>query len=75
MPFSWKSRAVSAADAVTTRGHVHWVVTAYGAVNVHGKSLQERGEALISIVHPDFRAGLRRDLTRVRSFPLLAAAG
>ena len=57
------------AGVVTTRGHVHWVVTEYGAVNLHGKSLRERGEALISIAHPDFRAELRRELAQARSFP------
>lgn len=54
------------AGVVTTRGHVHWVVTEYGAVNLHGKSLRERGELLVSIAHPDFRAELRRDLQRIR---------
>jgi acyl-CoA hydrolase len=43
---------------VTTRGHVHWVVTEYGAVNLHGRSLAERGRLLVSIAHPDFRDGL-----------------
>jgi acyl-CoA hydrolase len=57
------------AGVVTTRGHVHWVVTEYGAVNLHGKSLRERSEALISIAHPDFRAELQRDLAQVRYFP------
>jgi acyl-CoA hydrolase len=56
------------AGVVTTRGHVHWVATEYGAVNLHGKSLRERGEALISIAHPDFRAELIRDLAAVRHF-------
>ncbi len=56
------------AGVVTTRGHVHWVVTEYGAVNLHGLSLRQRGEALISISHPDFRAGLARDLARNRHF-------
>lgn len=54
------------AGVVTTRGHVHWVVTEYGAVNLHGCTLRERGEALISIAHPDFRAELTRDLRRIR---------
>ena len=54
------------AGVVTTRGHVHWVVTEYGAVNLHGKTLRERAEALISIAHPDFRAELRRDLAKAR---------
>jgi len=56
------------AGVVTTRGHVHWVVTEYGAVNLHGKSLRERGDALISIAHPDFRAELGRDLAQARHF-------
>ena len=51
---------------VTTRGHVHWVVTEYGAVNLHGTTLRERGEMLISIAHPDFRAELTKDLKRIR---------
>ena len=54
------------AGVVTTRGHVHWVVTEYGAVNLHGLTLRERGEALVSIAHPDFQAELRRDLAQVR---------
>lgn len=56
------------AGVVTTRGHVHWVVTEFGAVDLHGKSLRERGELLTSIAHPDFRGELRRWLARVRHF-------
>lgn len=56
------------AGVVTTRGHVHWVITEYGAVNLHGRTLRERGEALISIAHPDFRPELRRDLAAIRHF-------
>ncbi|MBW2706579.1 MAG: GNAT family N-acetyltransferase, partial [Deltaproteobacteria bacterium] len=37
------------------RGDVHLVVTEFGAVNLFGKSFQERAMALISIAHPDFR--------------------
>jgi acyl-CoA hydrolase len=48
------------AGVVTTRGHVHWVVTEYGAVNLFGKSLKQRGKALIAISHPDHREGLDR---------------
>jgi acyl-CoA hydrolase len=66
------SRIVTAvkpgAGVVTTRGHVHWIVTEYGAVDLWGKSLRERAEALISIAHPDFRAELRRDVTALRHF-------
>jgi acyl-CoA hydrolase/GNAT superfamily N-acetyltransferase len=40
------------------RGDVHLVVTEYGAVNLFGKSFQERAMGLISIAHPDFREEL-----------------
>ena len=46
------------AGVVTTRGHVHWVVTEQGAVDLHGKSLVERGRLLVSIAHPDHREPL-----------------
>jgi acyl-CoA hydrolase len=45
-------------------------VTEYGAVNLFGKTLRERGEALISIAHPDFRGELRRELVALRHYPL-----
>jgi len=53
---------------VTTRGHVHWVVTEFGAVNLFGLSLRQRGEALISIAYPDFRAELTRELAATRHY-------
>jgi acyl-CoA hydrolase len=56
------------AGVVTTRGHVHWIVTEFGAVNLHGKALGERGEALVSIAHPDFRAELRNQLRNLKRF-------
>jgi len=40
---------------VVPRGDVNYVVTEYGAVNLFGKSIQERAMAMISIAHPDFR--------------------
>lgn len=43
------------AGVVTTRGHVHWVVTEFGMVNLFGKSLKQRAKALIEIAHPDHR--------------------
>lgn len=48
------------AGVVTTRGHVHWVVTEYGKVNLFGKSLKQRGKALIEIAHPDHREALEK---------------
>jgi acyl-CoA hydrolase len=66
------SRIVAAlqpgAGVVTTRGHVHWVVTEFGARNLHGLTLRERGEALISLAHPDMRGELQRSLAAVRHF-------
>lgn len=47
------------AGVVTTRGHVQWVVTEYGAVNLRGKTLRERAAMLASIAHPRFREELR----------------
>lgn len=46
------------AGVVTPRADVQWVVTEYGAVNLYGKSLQERAKLLISIAHPDDREKL-----------------
>ncbi len=56
-----KSRIVPMLEdtaVVVPRGDVHYVVTEYGAVNLFGKSLQERAMAMISIAHPDFREEL-----------------
>jgi len=49
------------AGVVTTRAHIHYVVTEYGHVNLHGKSMEERIELLISIAHPDHRDRLRKE--------------
>ncbi|MCG6905222.1 MAG: GNAT family N-acetyltransferase [Desulfobacteraceae bacterium] len=49
---------------VVPRGDVHHVVTEYGAVNLFGKSLQERAMAMISIAHPDDREALFREAQR-----------
>ena len=48
------------AGVVTTRGHIHWVVTEYGIVNLFGKNLRQRAKALISIAHPDHRDYLEK---------------
>jgi acyl-CoA hydrolase len=68
------SRIVSSlkpgAGVVTTRGHVHYVVTEYGAADLHGLSLRQRAEALIAIAHPDFRAELRREANALRHWTL-----
>ena len=48
------------AGVVTTRGHVHWVITEYGIVNLFGKNLKQRGRELISIAHPNHRENLEK---------------
>ena len=52
------SQLTPGAGVVTTRGGVHYVITEYGVAYLHGKSVQERALALISIAHPDFREKL-----------------
>jgi acyl-CoA hydrolase len=44
----------------TPRSDVMYVVTEYGMVNLKGKSVPERAQALIGLAHPDFREGLER---------------
>jgi 4-hydroxybutyrate CoA-transferase len=48
------------AGVVTTRAHVHWVVTEHGAVDLRGRNLRQRARALISIAHPGDREDLER---------------
>lgn len=48
------------AGVVTTRAHVHFVVTEYGVCDLYGKTLGERAEALIQLAHPDDRESLAR---------------
>lgn len=48
------------AGVVTTRGHVHWVITEYGRVNLFGLSLKQRAKALINLAHPNHREALEK---------------
>lgn len=48
------------AGVVTPRPDANWMVSEYGAVDLSGKSLQERAKLLISIAHPDDREALER---------------
>ncbi|MBA4195956.1 MAG: 4-hydroxybutyrate CoA-transferase [Chitinophaga sp.] len=43
------------AGVVTTRGHIHYVVSEYGVAYLYGKNLRQRAHALIEIAHPDDR--------------------
>lgn len=48
------------AGVVTTRAHIHWMVTEYGAVNLYGRTMQERARLIIGIAHPDHREELEK---------------
>ena len=56
------------AGVVTTRAHVHWVVTEWGTAYLYGKNLRQRADALVAIAHPDQREALAR-ATRERFGP------
>lgn len=45
----------SGAGVVTTRNHVHFIATEFGMVDLYGKTIRQRTQALISIAHPQFR--------------------
>jgi acyl-CoA hydrolase len=46
------------AAIVTTRGHIHWVVTEFGKTNLFGKNLKQRAQSLIQVAHPTQRQWL-----------------
>lgn len=48
------------AGVVTTRAHVHYIVTEYGVANLYGLNLRQRAAELIKIAHPDNREELER---------------
>ncbi|CAN5486811.1 acetyl-CoA hydrolase/transferase C-terminal domain-containing protein [soil metagenome] len=69
-----ESRIVSmlkpGAGVVTTRAHVHYIVTEYGVAPLYGKTLRQRARALIQIAHPDHRERLEQEaVERFRSLP------
>ncbi len=51
---------------VVSRATVHYVVSEYGVAYLHGKSVQDRTLALVSIAHPDHRAQLLKDAIEAR---------
>jgi len=48
------------AGVVTTRAHMHYVVTEYGMADLFGKNLSQRACLLRDIAHPDDREALDR---------------
>lgn len=64
-----QSRIVShlkvGAGVVTTRAHVHFIVTEFGVADLYGKTLNERAKAMIGIAHPEDREALARAWSQV----------
>lgn len=57
------------AGVVTTRNHVHYIVTEYGVARLYGKTIRERAQALIGIAHPKFREELTRAARELHYIP------
>lgn len=49
------------AGVVTTRAHVHYIVTEYGVANLYGKTIKNRMNELLKIAHPDHREAIERE--------------
>lgn len=49
---------IEGSGVVSTRSNMHWFVTEFGAVNLYGKTLQERARMIISVAHPNHRESL-----------------
>ncbi len=54
----------SGAGVVTTRAHVHYVVTEHGVADLFGKNLRQRATALAAIAHPSHRDALASEALR-----------
>jgi len=52
------------AGVVTSRGHVHYVVTEFGVASLRGKSIRERALELIRVAHPKFRQHLLQQVRK-----------
>lgn len=48
------------AGVVTTRAHVHYIITEYGIANLYGKTIKDRVKALVNIAHPDHRESIEK---------------
>jgi acetyl-CoA hydrolase len=48
------------AGIITSRNHVHYVVTEYGVADLYGKTICQRARQLIAVAHPDFRKDLEK---------------
>ncbi|HEX5742810.1 MAG TPA: acetyl-CoA hydrolase/transferase C-terminal domain-containing protein, partial [Flavobacteriaceae bacterium] len=48
------------AGVVTTRAHVHYVVTEFGVANLYGKTIDKRVKELVKIAHPDHQETIEK---------------
>ncbi len=67
-----ESRIVSllkqGAGVVTTRAHVHYIVTEYGVAYLYGKNIRQRAHALLQIAHPQHREQLAKEMHEIWHF-------
>jgi acetyl-CoA hydrolase len=54
------------AGVVTTRNHVHFVVTEYGIADLYAKTIRQRAKALIDVAAPEFREQLERQARELK---------
>jgi len=54
------------AGVVTTRNHVHYVITEFGIADLYGKTIRQRARALIDVAHPQFREELEKAAGELR---------
>jgi len=56
------------AGVVTSRNHVHYVVTEFGVAELYGKTIRQRARQLIAVAHPDFRPDLEKQAAALNYF-------
>ena len=52
------------AGVVTTRAHVHYVITEFGVAYLYGKNLHQRALELVKIAHPDHHDALEEQVIK-----------
>lgn len=56
------SQLKTGSGVVTTRAHVHYIVTEYGVADLYGKNIKQRVKELIKIAHPDHRESISKEV-------------
>lgn len=49
------------AGVVTTRGHIHYVITENGIADLYGKTLKQRASELVRIAHPTHQESIEKE--------------